>query len=228
MRDKATLPIPEVYDFSHVISEDLTVFPKPWHKPIRFETLGTMLEVGRRTAHVSIGTHAGTHIDAPSHFLEDGISIDKLPIRHFFGKGTIFRIKNFDISSELPLSLFKSVLKNFQIGNGLFFNFGWGANFKNSRKYYRNQPWISPETAKFICNFEPKIVGYDMAMLDNPAVGQGCAFDSPIHKIFLGAGIPLLENAKFLDSTFGDFNFSATPLSFKNLDGSPVRFVGWR
>ena len=216
------------YDFSHEICEEMTVFPRFWHKKTLINTLGTIERVGRRTSYISIGTHAGTHIDAPSHFIENGHTIDKLPLETFVGQGVVFDFTDVDPAIEISKAKVAAQIGGELENLGIFLNFNWGRYYNNPELYYQNQPWFSKEAAEFLVSLKPALVGYDMAMLDNPSQGYGCSEDSPIHKLFLENSIALVENAIFPPDFSGEISYSVVPLKLRNLDGSPVRFVGWR
>jgi arylformamidase len=205
----------------------MTTFPQPWHRETIIETLGTISSFGRRTSYISIGTHSGTHVDAPSHFIVDGISVDKIDLSRFFGNAQVFDLRNFSTSHEISKSELKALLTGHQSGTSIFLNFGWGFNFNNPKKYYKKQSWITEEAAEYLVTLNPPILAYDLAMLDNPLNGHGCSLDSPIHKILLSNGIPLIENALFPKCLPGHLRYSVFPLKLEGLDGSPVRFIGW-
>ena len=220
---------PEVkyFDFSHPIRSGMTTFPRSWHRETLIETMGTISSFGRRTSYISIGTHSGTHIDAPSHFIDDGISVDKIDLSRFFGSAQIFDLTKVPASWEISIDELKTLLKNYLPGDAIFLNFGWGSNFNNPKKYYDTQPWITEAAAEFLATLNPPVLAYDLAMLDNPLNGYGCSLDSPIHKILLSNGIPLIENSVFLENLPQHLFYSVFPLRLEGLDGSPVRFVGW-
>jgi arylformamidase len=62
-------------------------------------------------------------------------------------------------------------------------------------------------------------------MPDNPLEGFGSDCDSPVHKIFLSEGIPLLENLRIENPIDHLSTLVALPLKLEGLDGSPVRCV---
>jgi len=223
-----SFPDMEIIDCSHAIDEHLTTFPRPWHKRVTVETLGKLEEVGRRSSHVAMGTHSGTHIDAPSHFIEAGNSIDEVSLTRLFGIGVVVNIDFGKPCAALNPNLLSSKLKQNFENKAIFLNFNWGHTFHRGMQYYDQQPWFDIETAELINSLNPKLVGYDLAMLDNPKEGFGCTVDSPIHKLFLSRGIPLLENAIFPKNFEGEVSFAAFPLRLRGLDGSPVRFILWR
>jgi arylformamidase len=205
----------------------MTVFPKSWHQQTKLITLGTFESVGRRTSQVSMGSHAGTHIDAPLHFIKNGESIDQIPLHRFLGKAHVYNVSHLSNQHEITLNEIQKLLQYAVVGQSIFFNFNWGHLFDKPEIYYKKQSWISEEAARFILSMKPPIIACDMAMLDNPSNGQGCDKDSPIHKIFLGHSTPLVENALFPQELSGDINYAVFPLKLFNLDGSPTRLVAW-
>jgi len=79
----------------------MTTFPRPWHRETIIETMGTISSFGRRTSYISIGTHSGTHVDAPSHFIIDGTSVDKIDLSRFFGTAQVFDLTDLPTSNEI-------------------------------------------------------------------------------------------------------------------------------
>lgn len=69
------------YDLSHPIESDMCVYPDT--PPVRVEPTTTVETDGYRTTAIEMDSHAGTHVDAPAHMLDDGATIDQLPIGTF-------------------------------------------------------------------------------------------------------------------------------------------------
>src|SRR5919205_105347 len=61
--------------------------PVPGHPYPEFEPLTLLERDGVRNTIMTISIHTGTHIDAPSHFIEDGATIDEIPIDRFYRPG---------------------------------------------------------------------------------------------------------------------------------------------
>lgn len=212
-------------DWSHPINPGMQVFGASWHRQVTFEQLGSIAAVQRRTSQIHIGSHSGTHIDAPSHFVSKGKSIDEVELWRFEGllhvvdlsfvePGTAVQWK--DLTGRLPSFLPQSV--------ALGFYFGWAHRY-GTPNYFSEQPFFSREAAEKIAAREPKLVAYDIAMPDNPLDGFGATDDSPVHKIFLSRGIPLAENLNMQGQISEKLRFIAVPLGLSGLDGSPVRFL---
>src|SRR3712207_7545392 len=78
--------------------------PVPGHPCPRFEPLTTLEEDGVRNTTMTISIHTGTHIDAPSHFIPDGASIDEIPIHRFRRPGVRLDLRSLAEPGE-PITL---------------------------------------------------------------------------------------------------------------------------
>lgn len=185
-----------------------------------------MQSVGRRTTQLHLGSHAGTHIDAPSHFLEEGRSISEFDPSKFFGNALVVDLTNAKPKEEIGPDRLQAHLSQFQKGDILLLNSGWGEKFGDSN-YYTDQPFLSLQAGELIADAGPKMLGYDMAMPDNPYEGFGKECDSPLHKIFLGQEILLVENLRFPKDLPRKVHFIGLPLNLEGIDGSPVRAVAY-
>jgi arylformamidase len=217
--------ITKVVNLTHSIHEGIQIFPKPWHKRVIFETLGRIQKVGRNTTQLHLGTHTGTHIDAPSHFIQDGKTISEIELTKFVGTAYLIDLTHLQEKHPVSIKDVESSLKSVPFNSILIFKFGWGSNF-GLFNYYSHQPYFLPETAEYILGFKPKLIGYDLAMPDNPVEGFESNCDSQIHKIFLSKDVPLLENLYLNEIHARKFNIVALPLNLEGLDGSPVRCIG--
>jgi arylformamidase len=214
------------FDLSHQISPSMQTFPVFWHRKVEFVQLGTLHKDGRNTTHVHIGTHSGTHIDAPSHFIQDGASISEFSLDRFHGNALIVDLTNVKPREEVRVALLENVLNSHQGEyDAILLNFNW-SRFYGSAQYYSDQPYLSNESMEFLCSLNPSIIGYDLAMPDNPKDGYGSDCDSPMHKLALGKNILLLENLLLPLSLANEIELVAFPLNLLGLDGSPVRAVG--
>lgn len=215
-----------IFDLTHELSPNTQVFPVHWHKKVSFEPLGTIETVGRRTTQIHMGTHSGTHVDAPSHFLKDGLTINAMKLDSFVGSAVsvdLRKFKDFEVVNTTDLKKIATDEWNNQI---LIFHFGWSQYFGED-KYYSHQPYFSLEACHYLLTFSPRAIGYDLAMPDNPSNGYASECDSPAHKLLLAAGIPLLESLKISSVLPTKFEIAFLPLKLVALDGSPVRCVGW-
>ena len=216
----------EYSDLTHLLNPDIQTFPVSWHRKVEFTPLGTMDTVGRNTTQVHIGTHSGTHIDAPSHFISGGLTIDKVVASKFFGEFDYINLRASQPRTAVSIEELQRTYPRPKPDRILILDFGWGMNFGSSN-YYSDQPYLSPLASEYLLSLKPKLLGYDVAMPDNPKEGYGSDCDSPLHKLFLSNGIPLLENLKIDEPIDHLKHLVALPLKLEDLDGSPVRCVAF-
>lgn len=77
-------------DLTHTLSN--STIPQtlyPGHPPFKFTEHATVPRDGYGAHVLSIGTHTGTHIDAPSHFFQGARSIDQIPLEELIGRGVV-------------------------------------------------------------------------------------------------------------------------------------------
>src|SRR5919107_3189098 len=87
-KNASTISISRTYhDLSHLISQDMLVYPGD-PQP-RFEPFATMEKDKINVTRIVLGSHTGTHVDAPIHFFADGNGVDKEPLNKFIGEAVI-------------------------------------------------------------------------------------------------------------------------------------------
>ena len=73
-----------VIDLSSSIYDKMTTYPGD--PEVRITQVHTLQKQGWRLRKISMGTHTGTHLDAPSHMIKDGKTLDEIPLEQFFGE----------------------------------------------------------------------------------------------------------------------------------------------
>lgn len=212
----------QIVDLTHLLNPEIQTFPVHWHRKLEFEVLGTIETVGRNTTQIHIGSHTGTHIDAPSHFIGSGDTVDNILLSRFAGEFQYFNLRKSNPREAISVEDLMESCQNPKSGIIFILDFGWSSNF-GSTNYYSEQPYLSTAASEYLLSLRPKMLGYDVAMPDNPAEGFGSDCDSPVHKLFLSEGIPLLENLRIENPIDHLATLIAFPLKLEGLDGSPVR-----
>ena len=171
--------------------------------------------------HVNLGQiqmslHAGTHIDAPFHFLGNSLTIDQVPLDQCQGKAFSIRVSDKTIERQHLFPWEDSLRKERRV----IFNTGWYRHW-GSADYFTAHPVISESAARFLIDCAIVLVGIDTPSVDQPP------FET--HLLLLGAGIVIVENLTNLDALpESPFQFAALPLCIEGRDASPVRAVAWQ
>jgi len=208
----------QIIDLTYLIHDKILTYPTPWHPKVSIERLGRIEVEGRETRKIVLGTHTGTHIDAPLHFIKDGKSIEKISLEKLIGDLTIIDFSHF--KENQPVT--KDNLSEKNISKKILFKFGWERHWDNL-DFYRNHPFFTEEAANYLVSKKVELIGYDTPSPDDSRKTNG--IDSPIHKIFLGNEVILLEYVANLNliKNFDNWKIVVAPLKVDGADGCPVR-----
>ena len=154
-------------------------------------------------------THISTHIDAPSHMIENGKTLSDFPINKFIGEAIVIDVrgqKNIEPS-----------LSNVQEGDIVFFLTSHSDKAQDP-DYFENNPVITEKTAQKLAEKRISIVGLDSFTPDNEPY--------KVHKIFLKNDVLIVENLINLNGLSGKrFQCFILPMKITDADGAPCRII---
>ena len=212
----------KIIDLSMILEEGMISFPQPWHPIVEIVQLGRHEIEGRETRKITMGTHTGTHIDAPRHFIPDAPTVDEIPLDQMNGLASVVNLTAFGPGQEVGLSDLEKALGD-RSAERVLLRFDW-ERMTGSLDYYHKSPYLSEDAAKWLIEKGCKLLGMDTPMPDNPENGRGCSKDSPNHKILLGGGAILVEYMVNLSAIDRDeVNIIVAPIKVKEGDGAPAR-----
>jgi arylformamidase len=162
---------------------------------------------------LTVSVHAGTHVDAPFHFLPDGAGIDALPLQRFIGPALVHAVDadryiTEDHVSAIPLDGVTRVL------------------FKTRNSSLLKQPDYDPDFVAFSVEAARALVaqGVELVGLDYLSVAHADE-QVPVHRAFLDHGVVLLEGVDLSEIVPGRYELICFPLRLRGLDGAPCRAV---
>lgn len=165
-----------------------------------------------------LSTHTGTHIDAPSHFIQDSTTIDKIRVSKFVSRSILIKIPK-----EADQLITKNDFSNREIkaNDTVVFATGWE---KRSKKddYMINNPGLSLDAAEYLVRNRVNAVA-----IDGPSIDRGIDNNFNIHNALLSNDIPIIENLCNLKalSSVESFTLIVNPLKLVGASGSPVRAI---
>ena len=213
-----------IIDLTFPIKKGMMTFPTYWHPSVEITVLGKHDSENRETRKIVLGTHTGTHCDAPRHFIPGGETIDNLPLGILIGPSFVVDFSNASPSQEMRVKDFEQQLGEQQIER-LILRFDWSDKW-GQENYYVDHPYISEEAAEWLIKRGIKLLAMDTPTPDNPKNGRGTDNDSPIHKLLLGKNIILVEylcNLKSLSRQ--EVQLIVLPLKIHEGDGAPARCI---
>ncbi len=166
------------------------------------------------TWQMSLNTHTGTHLDAPRHFVKDGVCIDELPISYFAGVAKVIEIKD-------SVKITKNELLKYDITGCKKILF----KTENSKKtaidtFCKDYIYIALDAAEHLVECGVELVGIDYLSVEK--FGN---HTHDTHKKLLENNVALLEGIRLEKVSEGDYYLIALPLKIKGSNGSPVRAV---
>ncbi len=208
----------EWIDLSLPIKTGMPVYPGD--PPVFIEIVLQRIDSGPQLSNISMGSHSGTHIDAPRHFLTGEAAVDQLPLDRFFA--TAF-VAGLPYSKDKPLDLTQMNIEGMQPGDALLLATGWDSR-ADSPDYFSDVPRFAPGSIEWLLDKNVKMFGVDL-----PTVIEGHEPHqiASMHVGVLRAGVVLVENLCKLVPLIGKrLEFQALPLRLVGCDGSPVRAIG--
>ena len=181
--------------------------------------------------------HGGTHMDAPIHFAESGLTVDRIPPERLVGPAVVidvaakaekdrdYRVTVQDIEAE------EKSHGTIPRGAIVLLRTGWAKRWPDRKAYFGDDkpgdasnlhfPGLSADGAKLLVKRGISGVG-----LDTPSIDHGPSTDFMAHQILMGAGIYALENLGDLDSLPArGATLYALPMKIGGGSGAPVRVI---
>jgi kynurenine formamidase len=229
----ASLSLTNMADLTHTIGPNTPMFPG--FNPPKLTTLVTVKDDGFYGNMWELWEHTGTHLDAPAHFIEGGLTADKLPLESFIAPIAVIDIEAKTADDEDAVVTVDDITawetSNGQLPDGavVMMYSGWEKRLAEPATYVNQHddgtihfPGFSPEAATFLVN-ERNISGIGVDTLSQD-VGASTTFD--VHVTILGAGKYGLENVANLSTipASGAFMIMGS-LKIENASGGPVRLM---
>ena len=186
----------------------------PGNPPVRIErVLDVELGDSHTLSEITMGSHTGTHIDAPLHFIKGGAGINDMPVDILIGRARVLEIH--DTESIKPGDLVQHRIRR---GECILFKTRNSYHVWQTGKFEENFVFISLEAAQFLVDRKVRAVGIDYL-----SVGGYKRDGSQTHKILLGAGVWIIEGLDLLQVAPGKYDFICLPLKLGQGDGAPAR-----
>ncbi len=163
---------------------------------------------------IEMGSHTGTHVDAPYHFVEGGKRLHEIPLEQLTGKATVLEIagvRSIGLGNleHLKWDGIERVL--FKTDNSKHWQDG---------KFYEEFIYLEPDGAEFLVQRGIQLVGIDYLSIDK--------FKSekhPTHFALLTRDIVILEGLNLSKVPAGEYTLLALPLNLQDADGAPSRVI---
>jgi arylformamidase len=162
-----------------------------------------------------LGSHAGTHVDPPAHFLEGGATIDALSLETLVGPAVVADLRGAEVigpaeldALELPVGTERLLCRT-----------------RNSELWSRGRiefpddyVAVTRDGARWLVERGLRLVGVDFLSVERDGPP-----DFPVHRTLLGGGVVIVEGLDLSTVDPGPYTLVCAPLKILGGDGAPAR-----
>lgn len=167
---------------------------------------------------VRMGTHTGTHVDPPNHFVEGAAGIDHVPLDVLIGRAVVADARHLDQPIRpadldalgIPEGATRVLLRT---ANSEL----WEHTPVGFPDHYA---CLTPEAARWVVERGIRLIGVDFL-----SVEQKGAAGHPVHHILLESGVVIVEGLNLSRAEPGEYTLTCLPLRLVDGDGGPARAV---
>jgi len=161
-----------------------------------------------------MGSHTGTHVDAPRHFIDGGPALGEVPLDRMVGEALVVDLRGraaIDAAALEPLPIVAGDIVLFRTDNSE----RWA-----SPTFRRDFTYVAEDAARWLVARGVRAIGMDYLSIE-----QFGSTTFPVHHILLGAGVFVIEGLDLRGVESGRYLLVCLPLKFPSLDGAPARAV---
>lgn len=178
---------------------------------------------------ITMGDHAGTHVDAPVHFdeREGAASIDQMPLENFYTSAFCLDLSHKPLKSDITIDDLEQAEKasgqKIEKGDTIFLYMGFNDRVKiESPQYLTDFSGLTKESAEWLGG--KGIVSFGVEAISPGRLGKN---NYQVHLVCRDMGFTHMESLVNLDKLvgIGRFMFAGFPLKIRGGTGSPIRAV---
>lgn len=166
---------------------------------------------------MGIGVHTGTHVDAPYHFLQDGKTVDTLPLDVLVGKVLVVELD--DTVNEINHEVVEPLRHRHGIERILFKTRNSRYWLETGNEFHEDFIGISADGAQSLVEIGTRLVGIDYLSIAPFRKSR------PTHEILLRANMVVIEGLNLSGILPGEYSLYCLPLKLLNSDGAPARVI---
>jgi arylformamidase len=205
--------VPKLLDVSVPLSSGMPTYPG---NP-EFELHAVKRIAGGDTSNNSrlvMGTHTGTHVDAPRHFFDDGAAVDGLRLDLLIGRTRVVEVnKRGGIgAAELAEAGLREDLRVLlKTPNSALWN---------GEQFHTEYTHLTEAGARYLVDQGVKVVGIDYLSIE-----QFKKAGAPAHRTLLAQAVIIIEGLNLSEADPGMYEMYCLPLRIPGADGAPARVI---
>lgn len=203
-----------IYDISVPVTSGGLVYPG--NPPIVITPQQEIAKGGSsNVSALAFGSHTGTHVDAPKHFFDDGMTVDAIPLDVLMGPATLVCVDD-DVMAVGEQHLRRHELA----GHTRILIKTRNSSFIREREFRNDYTYLAPDGAAYLADLGVRLVGVDYLSVEQFHSGH-----HRTHRTLLERGIVIVEGLDLSAPPMGPYDLRVLPLRLAGIDGAPARAV---
>ncbi len=161
-----------------------------------------------------VGTHAGTHVDAPRHYFDQGPGVDALPLEILIGRTRVV-----DIPTRRPIGPEAFARIDLHDDIRLLIR-TLNSTLWQTKEFHSEFAALTEAGARYLVDQGLKLVGIDYLSIE-----EFKKPGAPAHHVLLSNGVIVVEGLNLLDVEPGMYDLYCLPLAVAGADGAPARVI---
>ncbi len=205
--------VPKLLDVSVPLTAGMPAYPG--NPEFELQPIKRIAEGGSsNVSRLVMGTHTGTHVDAPRHFFDGAPGVDALPLDLLLGRARVVEVnKRGGIGAEelAAAGLREDLRVLLKTSNSALWN-GEG--------FHEDYTYLTDAGARYLVDQGVKVVGIDYL-----SVEQFKKAGAPAHHALLSQGVVIIEGLNLAEADAGMYELYCLPLRIVGGDGAPARVI---
>jgi len=201
----------KIYDISMLIHENMIVYKNHKDKRPNIDRAKKFETDGINESTIAMSLHAGTHIDANYHMIENGETIEKTDLNKLFSKCRVLDLTSVDDC------ITREDLEKYNIQKDEVILLKTKNSF--ATEFLFKFIYLKESGAKYLAEKLISVVGIDALGIERDQPGH------MTHHALMSKGITIIEGLQLDEITEGEYYMCALPIKIKGGDGAPARVV---
>lgn len=201
-------------DISWPISSDMTAYKD--RSVVRIIPIKSFEHDAVRESLITLGSHTGTHIDAPAHFIENGVTSDALSLDATVGLCVVIDMTH--CGQSITYADLIAVTACIKKGSRILFKTRNSLHTPTD-SFDATFVYIDRQAALYLAELQVQAVGIDYLGIERNQKGH------ETHIALLSAGVVIIEGLRLEHVTPGHYFLYCLPLALVGTDGAPSRAI---
>src|SRR5690349_22074481 len=206
--------MPRLFDISVPVLNGGVVYPG--NPEIQIEPQQDMAKGGSSNVSLlTIGSHTGTHVDAPRHMIPDGGGVETISLEALIGPALVLEF------ADSVMAVTEAYLRAQPIaGHERVLLKTRNSKFIRDRNFHRDYTYLAPDGAEYLVSLGVRLVGIDYLSIEQFHSGH-----HRTHTTLLSRGVVIVEGLDLSEPSAGEYELCCLPVLLEGVDGAPARAV---